>query len=38
LLVRPDGYLALRHDEWSPETLRNHLRRWLIPATQLEEA
>jgi 2-polyprenyl-6-methoxyphenol hydroxylase-like FAD-dependent oxidoreductase len=38
LLVRPDGYLALRHDEWAPETLRNQLRRWLIPATQLEEA
>jgi 2-polyprenyl-6-methoxyphenol hydroxylase-like FAD-dependent oxidoreductase len=40
LLVRPDGYLALRHDDWDPETLRNHLRRWLIPvqANQLEEA
>ncbi len=40
LLVRPDGYLALRHDEWAPETLQTQLQRWLIPAqsTQLEEA
>jgi 2-polyprenyl-6-methoxyphenol hydroxylase-like FAD-dependent oxidoreductase len=40
LLIRPDGYLALRHDEWDPDTLRNHLRHWLIPvqASQLEEA
>jgi len=40
LLIRPDGYLALRHDEWDSEILRNYLRRWLIPvrASQLEEA
>jgi 2-polyprenyl-6-methoxyphenol hydroxylase-like FAD-dependent oxidoreductase len=40
LLVRPDGYLALRHDEWAPETLRTQLQRWIIPtdSTQLEEA
>jgi len=39
LPIRPDGYLALRHDEWAPETLRNQLRRLLIPAqsTQPEE-
>jgi hypothetical protein len=40
LLVRPDGYLALRHDEWAPAALRSQLLRWLVPAqsTQLEEA
>jgi 2-polyprenyl-6-methoxyphenol hydroxylase-like FAD-dependent oxidoreductase len=40
LLIRPDGYLALRHDEWVPEILDTHLQRWLVPAhsTQLEEA
>jgi hypothetical protein len=40
LLIRPDGYLALRHDEWAPEILNAHLPRWLVPArsTQLEEA
>ena len=40
LLIRPDGYLALRHDEWASEALHAELRRWLIPAqsTQLEEA
>jgi len=40
LLIRPDGYLALRHDEWAPETLHRQLRRWLIPtpSNQLEEA
>ena len=40
LLIRPDGYLALRHDEWAPESLRNQLLRLLIPtpAIQLEEA
>jgi 2-polyprenyl-6-methoxyphenol hydroxylase-like FAD-dependent oxidoreductase len=39
LLVRPDGYLALRHDEWAPERLTTQLQRWLIPAesTLLEE-
>jgi hypothetical protein len=40
LLVRPDGYLALRHDEWAPERLMTQLPRWLIPAesTLLEES
>jgi 2-polyprenyl-6-methoxyphenol hydroxylase-like FAD-dependent oxidoreductase len=39
LLIRPDGYLALRHDEWAPEELRTQLQKWLIPAesTLLEE-
>jgi FAD binding domain len=31
LLIRPDGYLALRHDEWAPAQLANYLRRWLVP-------
>jgi 2-polyprenyl-6-methoxyphenol hydroxylase-like FAD-dependent oxidoreductase len=38
LLIRPDGYLALRHDDWDPEVLRARLQCWLVPATQLEEA
>lgn len=33
LLIRPDGYLSLRIDEWAPERLRVHLRRWLLPTT-----
>ena len=39
LLIRPDGYLALRHDEWAPERLSAELRHWLEPAksTLLEE-
>ena len=39
LLIRPDGYLALRHDEWSPQHLRSHLEKWLVPteSTLLEE-
>jgi 2-polyprenyl-6-methoxyphenol hydroxylase-like FAD-dependent oxidoreductase len=38
LLIRPDGYLALRHDDWAPDVLRAQLHRWLVPVTQLEEA
>lgn len=40
LLVRPDGYLALRYDEWAPERLTRQLQRWLMPAesTLLEES
>jgi 2-polyprenyl-6-methoxyphenol hydroxylase-like FAD-dependent oxidoreductase len=38
LLIRPDGYLALRHDDWAPEILSAQLQRLLIPAIQLEEA
>jgi 2-polyprenyl-6-methoxyphenol hydroxylase-like FAD-dependent oxidoreductase len=39
LLVRPDGYLALRHDEWTPERLQTELQKWLVPveSTVLEE-
>jgi 2-polyprenyl-6-methoxyphenol hydroxylase-like FAD-dependent oxidoreductase len=39
LLVRPDGYLALRDDEWSSERLETQLQKWLISAesTLLEE-
>ena len=39
LLIRPDGYLALRHDEWSPQHLKSHLEKWLVPieSTLLEE-
>lgn len=39
LLIRPDGYLALRHDQWAPEKLRVGLRHWLEPveSTVLEE-
>ena len=39
LLIRPDGYLAVRHDEWAPERLSAALRHWLEPAksTLLEE-
>jgi 2-polyprenyl-6-methoxyphenol hydroxylase-like FAD-dependent oxidoreductase len=29
LLIRPDGYLALRHGDWAPEQLRTRLRHWL---------
>ena len=35
LLIRPDGYLAVRHDEWAPETLRAALRHWLEPAKSI---
>jgi FAD binding domain-containing protein/aromatic ring hydroxylase-like protein len=31
VLVRPDGYLALRLGQWDPEQLGAYLRRWLIP-------
>jgi hypothetical protein len=30
LLIRPDGYLALRHDNWAPGELERRLRRWLV--------
>ena len=35
LLIRPDGYLAVRHDEWAPERLRAALRHWLEPAKSI---
>ncbi|GFG49624.1 hypothetical protein CQY20_19105 [Mycolicibacterium agri] len=39
LLIRPDGYLALRHDEWAPGVLRTGLQQWLQPvrSTLVEE-
>ena len=39
LLIRPDGYLALRHDVWAPERLSAALRYWLefAKSTLLEE-
>lgn len=32
LLVRPDGYLALRCDEWAPDQLNTVLHKWLLEA------
>lgn len=37
LLIRPDGYLALRHDEWAAEPLRAALEKWLAPTDSLLE-
>jgi FAD binding domain-containing protein/aromatic ring hydroxylase-like protein len=33
LMLRPDGYMALRLEEWDPQQLEAHLGRWLIDAT-----
>jgi 2-polyprenyl-6-methoxyphenol hydroxylase-like FAD-dependent oxidoreductase len=40
LLIRPDGYVAARHDHWDATELTRTLNRWLLPAnsTLMEEA
>jgi 2-polyprenyl-6-methoxyphenol hydroxylase-like FAD-dependent oxidoreductase len=40
LLIRPDGYIALRHDRWNPTELGRSLRHWLLQnqSAALEES
>jgi hypothetical protein len=33
MMLRPDGYVALRLEEWGTQQLEAHLGRWLIDAT-----